>query len=318
MKFWNGDAVNAANLNSTFMFDAVVDDGFASNSGAMYTTISAAITAGHRAILIRPGIYNENVTIVNQGTWLCGSQPPHLASSANQITITGQVTVPQPYCRLTNLQVYQSSGQGFLFYRNASFCMADNCHARETGYHGFYIGYDGGAGDISNLVLHRCAAYQPGQTSASDGFYIHDIDTNFDITMVGCHAYDATRDGVRLCYNGTPTITLLRVLKMLGCTLKNNDGNGVTVGGEASLLTGVNFIFSNSGDGIQIQTPLSSKARSIITGNEVRNNAGAGIRLISAASTIVVSGNTSISNSGDYTNCGSCPGYTTGTNGTNV
>jgi hypothetical protein len=317
MKQWNGDEVNNANLNSTFGYDAVVDAAM-NDDGAIYDSINDAIDAGHRNILVRPGVYTESVAIDQSTVRLTGARVPY-SPGAEDITggaiIHGQLDISSSCVEVSNLAVEDHSSYGVHVDRNASHVILRNCISNDNAGAAFVIEA------TNNVYLERCFA---GWNAA--GFYTrvdpdNDADHMSGITMYGCWAYYNLGSGFQIQANTQATHPQV-VCSLFGCTARSN-GRTATAAGiyldnqNNTGWTQVIGCFSGwNGDsgypsyGIRVTRANGTNVRAVIADNMVAGNYGAGIALDTASAKVILNGNVSRANSGgNYQNCASSPGY---------
>ncbi len=116
------DGVNAALLNTMMDYDAIVDGSLAANSGTKYTTLQAAVAAGHRYIYVKAGSYNSATTINNSNVTVVGESMAAYTPSTEAFTstygpvFTRVITITGSNVVLENLSVKTSSGNGIIVY----------------------------------------------------------------------------------------------------------------------------------------------------------------------------------------------------------
>lgn len=309
---WSGSPCNDASFNSTFAPDARVSTAVGATTGLTYNSIQDALDAGRKHIYIEGGVYNEDVTIVNSNVRLTGSRPPNTSSTASCVTIGGQVAIGAnaDYVTLENLLSYNSGSNGFRIAGGAHHINLIRCYARGATSNGFQFMY--GTGGHTNINMLQCVAYECG----GDGVGILDpsIADGIELSMTDCWIYSSGGSGIDICSAETYAASGMRIVKAKGCTIRTNVYYGIYVGEYASLIMEGCEIYSNNG-GVFIRQPANSVARSILTGNLIRNNsggAGGGISLSGTSSNVLLLGNICQSNGGtNFSNCDLCPGYAT-------
>lgn len=327
MKRWNNESVGDANLNATFAPDAVVDSSVTA-SGAIYATLQAALAAGHKNILVRPGSgYSGTVTITTAGARIVGSERPVYSGSTftGGAVFTGSsIEIAADCVTLENIAVNISSGTAFWTngYSHASIIGCgvgsggSTCVTLRNGF-GWKVENCVLVCDSSQASGHGILLAAGSATANAYGFQIRD---NWIQGFAG--------NGILAQSTGTSDTAPLRGGLIEGNTVQNcARGWGYGIGADAhnSLQIIGNDVFycgdaDTDASGIRVATLGTSPTRGVVVmGNKCFENTGYGIDLATAQAAVSVAGNMCWGNGvGQYRNCGSSPGYTWAACGSNV
>lgn len=321
----DGSGVGFEELNSSLAaYDAIVDSGIASATGQIYPTVTAALADEARSILVLDGVHSP-FTLSVDGVTIHGLRKPLI--SGGVVTtgprFTGGITINSKRNRIARLGMNISSGIA-LQVNEGRYQIIEECAiAGADQLNAGGINFNAPAYDtiirgneitgVSNGIL-----VQPAASEEVDGVsvlfnWIHEVGG------VGIGIMDSA---------GTDNVNDRNVL-VLGNRLKypaQRYGQGILVEAAASAQVIANHVsnagsvaYNTSGAGIYVQVPPASPyLRSIIEANKVYGSRGYGIASSAATSRVVLNGNFAVGNaSGNYSNCGSCPGYVIYGSGTN-
>ena len=274
MHLWgvDGSEVSVANLNSTLTpFDAIVDGNLGATSGDAYATISAALAAGKRSIVIRPGDYTENVTIDNTCTQLIGLGTGISRTVTNLVvTIEGTLTVTSNAygCRVSNMIIEpQGSGYG-IGHSGPRDCVYDNIHCYGGSNNHFYLA------NYDRLLMRNCTSYNAGDHAFR---FVDAVSASCDATnIIGCQARNSYGMGFSV---GGETGTYVKDVNFIGCLARGCGevyGYGFGIGGwNRGSLIGCRAYACDS-HGFYFYDPDNSGVNLTVTGCASTHNGGYG------------------------------------------
>jgi hypothetical protein len=242
MHFWNStppaNEVSLANLNSTLVaFDALVDQSAAA-SGDVYTSVTAAIAAGHKSIFVRAGGYSTGFTVSAPGTFIFGERRPEIqgsgSSPANGTYFNGPITIGAAAhgTTIANLGVSCQSGdeKGVVVGAADDVVLSGITVAGDSGTNGYHFHFT----DWNRLTAIDCISM--GSGSAGYAFANATTQHNTGARFIGCRAWYADGPGFSLG-TSSDTSTYIKRVTFTGCEANNAGqawGNGWEIGPKMS------------------------------------------------------------------------------------
>lgn len=213
-----------ASMNNVSDFDAIVDDSFAGNSGSHFTTLTAALAAGAKSVLVKSGTYNEAVTVGSNVRIVGEAKSSWGGSSFSGGVIFQQtMTISGTDVVVENIAVDAASLGGFSV--SGARVTLRGCQAC-------------GCASVGALVIGGTARLYDCNFSdnGTDGL---SISSNGGYCF-GC-VFDSndSGDGVALASGG--------YVAFIGCAFTSNDEYGLDIDGTVTAITGC--VFASNTDG---------------------------------------------------------------------
>ena len=311
---------SAASFNALHAWDAVVDASAGAASGSIYPTITAALAAGAKSILVRSGTYNESVIINSNYVRLVGERPPTTATACARINGSVILAGGVSYCEVGNLCVSGSS-LGVVVGSCSHIYIHDVLAQLQTAGNGFLLALGNGN---TKILLERCLAWGDGLTT-NGGFVVTAAGAAatewLDITFRDCWAYYQGGPGFSIEAEDTGLYTGLRTYVLENCTARHcaraTAGHGFQIGRRPFVVLSHCRGFSNgvagvtdSACGLQINVNDTTNTRTVrVSDGWFYNNRATGVNLSAASSRVILLGNHAHSNTANFGLATSSPGY---------
>jgi len=237
--FGSDTEVSVANLNSIGPFDAIVDADAGGNSGHIYTTLSAALSAGHRSIYVKRGVYEEAVTISNDATTIfCEGRMFYSSGMTQGVVMKSTVTIAGKGITIYNMAVdTASSGSGFAITGDRITLL--NCTACACEAHGISI--------TSSALAHIVVVGGEYNGNAEDGINVTSSSSGGIVCVTAARVGGNSGDGIGI--NSSSVTCLIN-----NCACHENDGYGINVTAGTGLAVGCYLVGNTTGASVGLHT----------------------------------------------------------------
>ncbi len=315
--FGSSTEVSAANLNSLHAADAVVDASASSTTGSVYRTITDAISAGKKAIVVMPGSYS-GLTISTAGITITGVNRPRISGTtivSGSAEFNSTITIAASDVHLRWLASDNPSGNSFVVNGGTNHSSIYQCGIASPSQTGIHV--KGALEDVTIAENHLA--------DCSNGILVECFSTSMDmkgIRILNNWVYDSDGNGIAVMNYTTSDTSDRRNTLLFGNYLNGNAqswGHGIRVEADAGATIMANTILGSGatsntdGHGIYITAPGTTPyTRTTVIGNTIMGNYAYGIALSETSSRVPLVGNIVLDNgAGELSNCSSCPGVAT-------
>jgi parallel beta-helix repeat protein len=269
-------ALNQANMNSLFAYDAVVDASLSGNSGDKYLTIDNAIDAGAKSILVKEGSYTGFTADV-EGLMIVAENYSAISRTSTGVWISSTITISANSVALIGLNVDTAANNGIDITTTAADVLIRDGSISNCPGAGISV-------EAEVISLHIENMRIVGSTDA--GIL---LDGGIDTKIIGCDIHNNTSMGIQVA-PATGGSTSVRTV-IVGCMVKSNADGGISVeGGTDTKIIGCSII-SNTTDGVTIINTYTGDAdRTIIIGCDIRSNTAYGVQIAAGSDDTIVDG----------------------------